>query len=194
MSVILQLLFLVLIYIVFFRRRESDDYSEAAFHRLVEKIRSTWDMDDLRILFYRAVERFPQDKETIVRHCHEQQRLLNALAMNEPWADQEVRNRIYTYLARCGSIQDVIRVQWHFAELLNRFPQFRDAFRNPKAPQQEESRSSKALFAMCQSIPEIKKRFRRLAFLNHPDRGGNAAAMREILRQYEEALESKKGT
>jgi curved DNA-binding protein CbpA len=45
---------------------------------------------------------------------------------------------------------------------------------------------------MCSTLPEVKKRFRRLAFLNHPDRGGSSAAMQEILRQYEEAVEIHK--
>lgn len=43
-------------------------------------------------------------------------------------------------------------------------------------------------FIDCQTIEEIKKKYRKLAFENHPDHGGSTAVMQEINRQYLEAL------
>ncbi|MBT6053664.1 MAG: J domain-containing protein [Candidatus Scalindua sp.] len=42
-------------------------------------------------------------------------------------------------------------------------------------------------------IPEIKAEFRRLAMLNHPDKGGEKAVMQEIISQYHNALKGLNG-
>lgn len=44
------------------------------------------------------------------------------------------------------------------------------------------------LFNNCNSIEDVKKRFRELIKENHPDNGGNAAAAASILKQYKETL------
>jgi curved DNA-binding protein CbpA len=40
-------------------------------------------------------------------------------------------------------------------------------------------------FKDCTSLAEVKKRYKELAMLHHPDRGGETAIMQEINNQYE---------
>lgn len=62
----------------------------------------------------------------------------------------------------------------------------------PPEPKKVYKRSAKSdLFENCETPQEIKKRFRRLAHLNHPDKGGNVAAMHEILKQYDKSIQKK---
>ena len=71
--------------------------------------------------------------------------------------------------------------------------QYEEEYDNESENEDESSYAdeskTKSLFANCRTIEEVKKRFRRLSMLNHPDRGGSAAAMKVILAQYEHALE-----
>jgi len=46
----------------------------------------------------------------------------------------------------------------------------------------------KDYFEHVHTVEEIKKKYRRLAMLHHPDRGGSVDIMQEINRQYQEAL------
>jgi hypothetical protein len=46
-------------------------------------------------------------------------------------------------------------------------------------------------FLDCSSIEEIKRKFKQLALKHHPDLGGDPEIMKEVNRQYQEAL--KKG-
>lgn len=48
--------------------------------------------------------------------------------------------------------------------------------------------SSPQYFANLYSVEDIKNHFRQLAMQHHPDRGGDADTMKEINRQYHEAL------
>ncbi|HNQ68990.1 MAG TPA: hypothetical protein PKN32_11470, partial [Bacteroidales bacterium] len=40
-------------------------------------------------------------------------------------------------------------------------------------------------FKDCQSLDEVKRRYKELALIHHPDRGGNTATMQEINNEYE---------
>lgn len=40
-------------------------------------------------------------------------------------------------------------------------------------------------FAQCKNLEELKKEFRRLAMIHHPDRGGNVETMKEINNEYD---------
>lgn len=48
-------------------------------------------------------------------------------------------------------------------------------------------------FATAKTVEEIKAHYRNLAMQHHPDRGGNEEAMKEINRQYHEALKACDG-
>lgn len=45
-------------------------------------------------------------------------------------------------------------------------------------------------FADCLTIEDVKKEFKRLAFLHHPDKGGSTATMQEINKAYKFAIAS----
>lgn len=48
-------------------------------------------------------------------------------------------------------------------------------------------------FLNCHTVFEIKARFRELAMIHHPDRGGDNETMRIVLEQYQEALKAVDG-
>lgn len=188
MTLIIQILFFLVVYIIFFRNVEStQDSSEISIRRALDRIRSTWDFEELKAVFFEEVRHFPHLQQTLYNAYLNQQRILQGLALEEPWAYNEVRKYMREKLAQCRTAEMVNYLRWQFADLLRRHPSLNDVFTSPR---QKAATTKKRLFTMCNNVPEVKKRFRKLAFLNHPDRGGSSAAMQEILRQYEEALET----
>ena len=45
-------------------------------------------------------------------------------------------------------------------------------------------------FTDCRTLDEVKREYKRLALLHHPDRGGDTSTMQEINRQYEEIMKN----
>jgi len=45
-------------------------------------------------------------------------------------------------------------------------------------------------FQNCQSLEEVKRRYKELAMLHHPDRGGNTATMQDINNEYESIVKN----
>lgn len=45
-------------------------------------------------------------------------------------------------------------------------------------------------FLSCRSLEEVKRKYKELALLHHPDRGGDTATMQEINAQYEAILKN----
>jgi hypothetical protein len=45
-----------------------------------------------------------------------------------------------------------------------------------------------SFFSTCLTLDEVKREYKRLAMLHHPDRGGNTSTMQEINRQYEQII------
>jgi hypothetical protein len=45
-------------------------------------------------------------------------------------------------------------------------------------------------FKNCTSLIEVKKRYKELALMHHPDRGGNTATMQEINAEYESIIKN----
>ena len=45
-------------------------------------------------------------------------------------------------------------------------------------------------FQDCRTLDEVKREYKRLAMLHHPDRGGNTSTMQEINRQYREIMKN----
>jgi hypothetical protein len=48
-------------------------------------------------------------------------------------------------------------------------------------------------FSTCRTVAEIKKEYKRLAMLHHPDRGGDTATMQAINAEYTAALRRSDG-
>ena len=49
-------------------------------------------------------------------------------------------------------------------------------------------------FNNIKTIEELKKQYKKLAFMHHPDRGGNTEIMQEINTEYEKALNDLKAS
>jgi len=45
-------------------------------------------------------------------------------------------------------------------------------------------------FKDCRSLDEVKREYKRLAMLHHPDRGGDTETMQEINKQYEQIIKN----
>jgi hypothetical protein len=45
-----------------------------------------------------------------------------------------------------------------------------------------------SFFSTSRTLDEVKREYKRLAMLHHPDRGGNTSTMQEINRQYEQII------
>jgi hypothetical protein len=45
-------------------------------------------------------------------------------------------------------------------------------------------------FKACQDLKEVKRRYKELALLHHPDRGGDTATMQEVNNQYEQIIKN----
>ncbi|MEI7597532.1 MAG: J domain-containing protein [Bacteroidota bacterium] len=45
-------------------------------------------------------------------------------------------------------------------------------------------------FSACRTLEEVKKHFKNLAFINHPDKGGSTERMQEINAEYESILKN----
>jgi hypothetical protein len=45
-------------------------------------------------------------------------------------------------------------------------------------------------FSQCRTLEEVKKHYKNLAFIHHPDRGGDTARMQEINAEYESILKN----
>ena len=45
-------------------------------------------------------------------------------------------------------------------------------------------------FAQCKTLEEVKKHFKNLAFIHHPDKGGDTARMQEINAEYESIIKN----
>jgi len=48
----------------------------------------------------------------------------------------------------------------------------------------------KKYFNQCRTLDEVKREYKRLALIYHPDRGGDTAIMQEINRQYREIVKN----
>ena len=44
------------------------------------------------------------------------------------------------------------------------------------------------IFTNCRTLDEVKREYKRLALIYHPDRGGDTGSMQEINRQYDEIM------
>ena len=46
------------------------------------------------------------------------------------------------------------------------------------------------MFKTCKNLSELKKEYRRLAFMYHPDHGGNPEAMKDLNNAYDKAKQA----
>lgn len=174
----------------------------------MNRIYSSWDFDTLKETAQREIHKFPKHQAWIMHAYNQQHKFLSDFHNGYRYAVERVKAIVHHQLEQCRSIEEFQALQNAFGDMIQVSPQLSNLFENYRlwfyrheADSSEYSKSSrfketrrtqrnkkKDLFSKCSSLDEVKQRFRRLAFLNHPDRGGKEAAMKEVLRQYEEAL------
>jgi hypothetical protein len=156
-------------------------------------LQSSWDEQTLQKILYIALGKYPEYQSDLVKAYYEQMDLLQGLKQGNSSAFSRIQQIIQERIKHCQSIDELNAKKILFTSLLNRYSSLNALFEAHRLKLQGKWKSStngyqkkKNLFDGCKSAEEIKKRFRRLAFLNHPDRGGKASAMKEIIRQYED--------
>lgn len=155
----------------------------------IQQLYSTWHPPTLKFLFNREIQKFPHYEPFLTEAYARQLKLLDNFEKGEEEAINHIKTLLMDRIAQCQSQQMLDSLRNQFSLLVAKIPEWEALFHLPRLKFNSNSkRSSKNLFEHCLTVEEVKKRFRRLAFLNHPDKGGCDKAMREIVRQYECAL------
>lgn len=150
-----------------------------AFWESLNKIYKCEDLTTLHKVFYHSVKQWPQYRNKLYEVYIEKVRVLED-SIYESQRAEDQRRELWEFLKKFSAenYEHLRRSQerkgyssWYY-DTLSKHPQSK----------------KKGLFAECLTEKELKARFRRLAFLNHPDKGGSPAAMREIIRQYDQAM------
>lgn len=161
----------------------------------LDRFYATWDVSILRVLMFREMEKFPQYEAWLSFAYNEQLELLLGIERESPTSIKLVKERLKKTIDQCHSNASLSLLQNQAGWILKIVPELAKAFETRRLKllinkTNKTKRANKNLFKNCQSKDEVKRRFRRLAFLNHPDRGGDSKAMIEVIRQYEEAIKN----
>lgn len=201
------LLFIGLIFYFALRNQLKDgptsvESEEMRLHLQVSlnRIYSSFDFQSLKNNGNAELERFPKYQSLLNQAITQQHKMLEDFFQGYRYAVERVRVILYHQLEQCRSLEDFIALRTSCSQAIeastviaNLFENYYMWFSRRKSRTKETRKNprskKKDLFSKCTTEEEIKRRFRRLAFLNHPDRGGKEAAMKEVLKQYEEALE-----
>lgn len=187
---------ILLLLIHYFTSRKTKSLplpNDPALHQSIEQLYSTWHIPTLQFLVNREIQKFPHYEPFLTEAYTRQLKLLDQFEKGEEEAIERVKNVLIDRIHQCKSQQMLDSVRNQFSLLVAKIPEWEALFHLPRLKfNSNAKRSSKNLFEHCLTVEEVKKRFRRLAFLNHPDKGGCDKAMREIVRQYECALLHRK--
>lgn len=172
------------------RQQQKGEWSSAD-SKFVEDLRktiySTWDELSLRRLYQQLIRQAPHLESHFVQDFQEQLNFLQAVAYGDYDAMARIARIIELEVNLCLSQDELEKLRAKFSYLIWKQPSLGRLFsryQKKTAPK----KGTKDLFEKCTNVEEVKKRFRRLAHYNHPDKGGNDKAMKEIVRQYKEAL------
>jgi hypothetical protein len=160
----------------------------------IKRFYATWHIPALQQVMYQEIEKFPEYEAILFKAYSEQLALLKALAARHSMAIKKTKEIIREQLSSCHSDESLNRLARQFEWIFKVVPELKegfDAHRMKMYARKTRKATFANLFEKCQTREEIKKRFRRLALLNHPDKGGSKAAMSEIIRQYEESLKNR---
>ena len=192
-GLLLAILFVIADYYYFSRKittnndTENHKNSSNSHKEALDNILSSWNHYAIEKAFNDAMRQFPEYESLFNKTCEDQINTLYRLTQSDPTARECAWDAIKAALARCTNASAVHEVKKEFNEVLYYCPEFITIFNTYLKKLSPKKKTG--LFDKCQTIQEVKQRFRKLAFHNHPDRGGTKAAMQEILRQYEEALQ-----
>jgi|GEM_PF-5348412 len=181
--------FIVLSYLFFSRKRGGDtEYSSTpplAFNESIKRIEESWSPEQLNSVFFQEVCKWPQYEPFLTQAYQLQKEILLGILSNNSYHIQIVREKILASIKLAKSAYEIQMLKFSLRWVLQKIPHFNLLFNSPTY---SSPKKSKDLFGCCKTIGEVKRRLRRLALLNHPDKGGSEAAMKEILKQYEETL------
>jgi hypothetical protein len=192
---LMTIIFFIVVFIHFFSDKEDEvnqsPENDANLQQSLKLFYTTWNIHSLHLLLYREITRFPLYKPYLSQAYHEQLELLKGLENRCPLAIRIALERIRTILRDCNNVGAIQYLKNQLGSLIDKIPELKAEFDRlefgwkTKATNQGQHR--KPLFQGCQNLGDLKKRFRKLALQNHPDHGGSPAAMKEILKQYEES-------
>lgn len=185
---LLSVLFIAVILENIFRKHKStqNERDETA-QMLTQRFNSCWDIPTLKALMYREIGNFPAYEAIMSKAYKEQMTFLTDIEMGCPIAKNRITQILQKLLCSTHSDQVLNYHKARFAWILKIFPDLIKLFDDRQYKMNLKLKSNSNLFYHCYSAEEVKKRFRQLAFKNHPDRGGSTAAMKEIIRQYDKA-------
>ena len=182
--------------------REEGEKETRGIDRVLSKIGRTWSPEALQeVLRFEEGAWEEEEAGALLRAYHRQHALLMGIAQGDARAKERAAGEIRRRLGERPSMQRKGAVRSVFAWVLEQQPDLERLFREGPGfdgfsdgeergvPPRGYASPKEDLFAACTNRAEIKKRFRRLSMLNHPDRGGSEAAMKAILAQYEAALQ-----
>lgn len=173
--------------------------------RHLDGLQDIWDPDRLKDFFALTIEKWKGFKTEISDYFLPRFAFLQNISNQDPNVLRSAGDAILRMLAQDFSSVNQNRVKIHFSWVLEQAPFLNMLFsengqkNNSDGQSEQESRDEefvknhkrdmRNLFGECNSLQQVKKRFRKLALLNHPDHGGKEKAMKEILKQYKEALD-----
>lgn len=186
------LLILILIYRLSKKNRDRDksNINDALNHSSLLRLNDIWEPDLLDHIMYVEIGNHPHLEPYLTRAYKKRKQLLHGFSIGDSNSIGFIKNVIASQVNNAKSIQELAYLKFKFSWVVERAPYLSTLFTLKSQQTQAKSKvyDKKNLLGACQTKEEVKKRFRSLALQNHPDHGGSKAAMREIIRQYEEAL------
>jgi hypothetical protein len=164
----------------------SQEIRDSRLQAALARLHSVWDLEALQEVYYHEHQRLPQYEPLLTRAYRTQAQLLMGMSYGDPESIAVAKTRIRAQLASRPTPEAIETLKRQLSRVLQKSPELQELFSRRSSA---HSRPHNDLFANCHTLKDIKQRFRRLALLNHPDRGGSTAAMQEIQRQYKNALE-----
>lgn len=166
------------------------EFQNLDLQETINQFYSTWNMPSLKRLMYQQIEKYPSNERSLSKAFNTQFKLLQGIEKKCDLSIEKTKQLLKNKLDNCNTIQSVNILKKQFEWVLEKVPEMNELFEiyQLKLNIKKTTIFKKHLFNECLSLDSAKKRFRRLSLLNHPDKGGSTAAMKEIIRQYEECL------
>jgi hypothetical protein len=167
----------------------SQEIRDSRLQVAIARLYSVWELEALQEVYYHEHQRLPQYEPLLTRAYRTQAQLLMGMSYGDPESIAVAKSKIRAQLAACATPEAVEALRRQLYRMLQKSPELQELFTPSSRRSYSHHRPRNDLFANCHTLKDVKQRFRRLALLNHPDRGGSNAAMQEIQRQYKTALE-----
>lgn len=169
---------------------KEPEFENLGLQEILNRFGSIWNIPSLQQLMYQEIGKFPQYEKNLSAAFNSQIRLLEGIESQCSESIEKAKKLIRIKIEDCKSLRSLEILKQQVEWVLKKIPEFNELFEAQKSKLNltNKKKTKTDLFCECHSIDVAKKRFRRLSLLNHPDKGGSAAAMKEIINQYEECL------